>query len=212
MPPWVSLLHADRRGHEASPGRSQAAAGHRRWKGNHRDERKRSSQGGAKLWPEKAAAMAGPTQTCGAPSRHMVRAPGKGTYLQEHPPLLAAFEERSRCLLIPLSISLARAFCSGLSHFKAFLRAAPNAAAGVRFGKAVPWAGKPSAAACRPLRGRVWGNRRRWQGGFVPLAAFHISCCILGAPLGSFLLCSGGFARGCWCEKDSDLGTWFSGW
>lgn len=84
-----------RRGHEASPGRSQAAAGHRHWKGNHRDERKRSSQGGVKLWPEKAAAVAGPTQTCGAPSGHMLRAPGKGTYLQEHPLLLTAFEERS---------------------------------------------------------------------------------------------------------------------
>lgn len=63
--------------HEASStGRSQPAAGHWRWEGNHKDERKRSSQGGAKLWPGKAAPMAGPYQTHWALSEDVLGAPG----------------------------------------------------------------------------------------------------------------------------------------
>lgn len=85
---WVSLLPhgmvrltplrhgSPGRCEAASPGRSRLAAGHRHREGNHRDERKHSSQGGAKLWPEKAAPMVGPYQTRRAPSRDVLRAPG----------------------------------------------------------------------------------------------------------------------------------------
>lgn len=91
-----------------------------------------------------------------------------------------------------------------LSHFKAFLRAAPNAAAGVRFGKAVPWAGKPSATACRPLQGRVWGNRRRWQGGFVPLVVWPSTAPVALSvhPWVPSCCAEEGVAKGCWCERE----------
>lgn len=63
--------------HEASsPGRSQLAAGHRHWEGNHRDERKSSSQGGAKLWPEEDAPMTGLYQTHRLPCGYALGAAG----------------------------------------------------------------------------------------------------------------------------------------
>lgn len=53
-----------------------------------------------------------------------------GIYLQEHP----ASAECGRHPLIPLAISLACAFSSGLSHFKAFLRALVGVSAARGFG------------------------------------------------------------------------------
>lgn len=108
------LRHSSPGRHEASsPGRSQLAAGHRRWEGNRRDERKRSSQGGAKLWPEKAAPMVGLYQTHRAPSRDVLRAPsapGQGhtcrSILCSLPPLEsvdATFSSLFPLLLVVLS-------------------------------------------------------------------------------------------------------------
>lgn len=69
-------------------------------------------------------------------------------------------------------ISLVHSFSSGLSHFKAFLRAAPGA-------EAVLQAGKPSAAVCRDVGG--WGAAG-WVWSHCSLAS-RTSCCVLPAAL-----------------------------
>lgn len=58
------------------------------------------------------------------------RCPWIRIYLQEHPALPPASSECGCHLPVPLSTSLACAFPSALSHFKAFLRAARNSEPG----------------------------------------------------------------------------------
>lgn len=69
--------------------------------------------------------------------------PWKRTYLQEYPLLPTASGEYGWQLLVPLPASLARAFSSSLSHFKAFLRAACNWEPGGCFSSTGLWAGQP---------------------------------------------------------------------
>lgn len=111
-----------------------------------------------------------PGRAAGPHSGYMWRVPGRvltcgGTHCSS--PLLHSVGDASLSLIF-----LVHAFSSCLSHFKAFLRAAPGA-------EAVLQAGKSSAAVCRDVGGLGTAG---WFWTRCSLAS-HTSCCVLPAAL-----------------------------
>lgn len=88
MSPWVSMLHAQLVGTSLLLGVPSQLPGIAA-KGKPQRWEETLIQGGVKLRPEKAAALANPRQSCRALLWVYVEGPRKGAYLQEHLLLLS---------------------------------------------------------------------------------------------------------------------------